>query len=173
MKSEHRALACRRRVREEVLRALYTAETGGDPQEPDGLPPAALARFRAEFDSAFREAERWDECISPHLAPGWGIERVGLIERLLLRMACWQLWEAPDVPPKVSVSEHVALAKRYVDGQGAAFVNGVLGSIVAASPKAEGASEPASDEGWVIENEPKTPPSEEEPRDTGWTLKTK
>lgn len=170
MKSSHRALAARRRVRESVLKALYAAETGGEPILQEGLPPAAQNRFEAETKSVQEEAERWDACFAPHLAPGWGVERVGLIERLLLRMASWELWEALDVPPKVTLSEHVALARKYVDGAGASFVHGVLGSLVAASPKADGGSEPASDEGWLHAGTPNE--ADEKGADgPGWTLK--
>lgn len=132
-----------------MLKALYAAETGGDPVLPENLPPAAKDRFEAETASVDEDAERWDACFAPHLATGWSVERVGLIERLLLRMASWELWEARDIPPKVTLSEHVALARKYVDGAGASFVHGVLGSLVTASPKADGGSEPASDEGWL------------------------
>lgn len=171
MKPNHRALAMRRKVREAVLRALYSYETGGEPSLPEGLPPAARERYLAELGSVHGDPEQWDERFGPHLAAGWSIERVGLIERLLLRMACWELWEAPDVPEKVTLSEHVALARKYVDGAGATFVHGVLGSVLASSPKAGGGEFSTSDEGWFDPSAPPDEPKGEGESGLGWTLK--
>lgn len=169
MKSKHGALAARRAVREAVLRFVYAKETGGEPEVPEALPPAGQARFDAETASLVEAPDHWDGLFAPHLAPGWSIERVGLIERLLLRMACWELWEAPDVPPKVSLSEHVALARKYVDGVAATFVHGVLGSVIEASPKADRSIVESDDEGWTaVPDESEDPAGQAAP---SWILK--
>ncbi len=55
----------------------------------------------------------------------WRLSRVGLIERLILRLGLWEL-ETHRVPPKVAIDEAVRLAHRFGGAKAPAFVNGVL-----------------------------------------------
>jgi N utilization substance protein B len=58
----------------------------------------------------------------------WSAERLGVIERNILRMAIYEL-EQGDVPVEVAINEAVELAKRYASNEAAGLVNGILGSI--------------------------------------------
>jgi len=42
-----------------------------------------------------------------------------------------ELLDRPDIPPPVSISEAVGMAKRYCGAEAPAFVNGILGKIAA------------------------------------------
>ena len=61
-------------------------------------------------------------------ASGWPLERLGYMERSILRVAVWEI-RASTVPPAVAINEAVELAKRYCAAEAAAFVNGVLGAV--------------------------------------------
>ena len=61
-------------------------------------------------------------------ADGWMAERLGTVERAVLRLALWEL-EHGDAPAAVVVSEAVGLARRYASPQAAGFVNGLLGRV--------------------------------------------
>ena len=58
----------------------------------------------------------------------WRLERLGAIERSVLRLAAAEL-SAADTPPRVVVKEAVRLAERYGSAQSARFVNGVLDAL--------------------------------------------
>jgi len=59
----------------------------------------------------------------------WEIERMAVVDRSILRMACYELLFLEDIPPKVSINEAIELAKRFGDVDSPRFVNGVLDKI--------------------------------------------
>ncbi|MDB4879162.1 MAG: utilization substance protein B-like protein [Gemmatimonadetes bacterium] len=58
----------------------------------------------------------------------WRLERIGAVERCVLRMAAAEL-SIGVTPPKVVIQEGVTLAERYGSAQSARFVNGVLDAL--------------------------------------------
>jgi N utilization substance protein B len=58
----------------------------------------------------------------------WRMERIGAVERCVLRMAAAEL-TIGDTPPKVIIQESVTLAERYGSAASAKFVNGVLDAL--------------------------------------------
>jgi N utilization substance protein B len=59
----------------------------------------------------------------------WRLERMGRVDRNLLRMSTWELLAKKDVPRAVVIDEAVELAKSYGTEESSAFVNGVLDRI--------------------------------------------
>lgn len=55
----------------------------------------------------------------------WRLERLGAIERSVLRLAAAEL-TIGETPPRVVIQEAVRLAERYGSPESARFVNGVL-----------------------------------------------
>jgi len=62
-------------------------------------------------------------------ADAWTADRLGAIERNILRIAVNEL-DGTDVPDEVAIDEAVTLAKRYATDDAARLVNGILGKIV-------------------------------------------
>jgi N utilization substance protein B len=58
----------------------------------------------------------------------WRLERIGAVERCVLRMAAAEL-EIGVTPPRVVIQEGVTLAERYGSAKSAKFVNGVLDAL--------------------------------------------
>ena len=58
----------------------------------------------------------------------WRLERIGAIERSVLRLGSAEL-ALGDTPPRVVIQEAVKLAERYGSAQSARFVNGVLDAL--------------------------------------------
>lgn len=58
----------------------------------------------------------------------WRLERVGAIERCVLRLGAAEL-QAGVTPPRVVLQESVRLAERFGSEQSARFVNGVLDAL--------------------------------------------
>jgi N utilization substance protein B len=62
-------------------------------------------------------------------ADEWTADRLGALERNILRMAILEL-DRGEVPPEVAIDEAVTLAKRYASEDAGRLVNGILGRIV-------------------------------------------
>ena len=62
------------------------------------------------------------------VAANWRMERLGAIERSLLRLGAAEL-AAANTPPRVVLQEAVRLAERFGGLESARFVNGVLDAI--------------------------------------------
>ena len=58
----------------------------------------------------------------------WRMERIGAVERCVLRMAAAEL-SIGETPPRVVIQEAVTLAERFGSAQSAKFVNGVLDAL--------------------------------------------
>ena len=63
------------------------------------------------------------------LAPKWPPRRQPGVDRALLRLAAWELVTA-QTPPKVVIAEAIELAKEFSTQHSAAFVNGVLDTLL-------------------------------------------
>lgn len=68
--------------------------------------------------------------IIAEFAPEWPFNQIAVIDRNILRLACWE-FAATDVetPIKVAINEAVELAKLFGSDSAPRFVNGVLGSL--------------------------------------------
>jgi N utilization substance protein B len=59
----------------------------------------------------------------------WRLERMGRVDRNIIRLATYELLRMPEVPARVTLNEAIELAKRYGNEGSASFVNGVLDRI--------------------------------------------
>ena len=73
--------------------------------------------------------EELDTYISQN-AVGWSLRRIPKLSLAIMRLAIYEILYVEDVPAGVAVNEAVELAKKYEDAEMAAFINGVLGSVV-------------------------------------------
>lgn len=58
----------------------------------------------------------------------WRLERLGAVERSVLRLAAAELLRG-ETPPRVVLREAIRLAERYGNSASARFVNGVLDAL--------------------------------------------
>jgi transcription antitermination protein NusB len=120
-------VSSRRAGRRTALFLLYQWDVTGQPLaslyegEVD-----EFARDTAEAVAA-RVAELDDRITAA--SEGWTADRLGAIERNILRIALYEL-EGNEVPDEVAIDEAVTLAKRYATDDAARLVNGILGRIV-------------------------------------------
>lgn len=61
--------------------------------------------------------------------PNWRMERLGTIDRNILRIGTAEILYVEEVPPKVAMSEAIRLAEKYGSGESPRFVNGVLDAV--------------------------------------------
>ena len=67
-----------------------------------------------------------DEKIAPLLGESWSLDRLGGVQRAVLRAAAYELTTRPEVPARVVISEYVDLAGAFSGGEEVSFVNAVL-----------------------------------------------
>jgi transcription antitermination protein NusB len=117
----------RRAARRTALFVLYQWDVTGQP---------LASLYEGEVDVFARETaeavaaniEELDRRIT-EAAEDWTADRLGAIERNILRIALYEL-DGDDVPDEVAIDEAVTLAKRYATDDAARLVNGILGRIV-------------------------------------------
>lgn len=66
-----------------------------------------------------------DEILRKSLT-NWTLERVGNVDRAVLRMALYEMKYVTDIPQNVSFNEAIELAKAFGGEESGRFVNGVL-----------------------------------------------
>ena len=69
-----------------------------------------------------------DTLLAAH-AQNWRVERMAVLDRLVLRMATFELLSDPGTPAKVVINEAIELARAYSGDEAVAFVNGVLDAV--------------------------------------------
>ncbi|HEY3106809.1 MAG TPA: transcription antitermination factor NusB [Gaiellaceae bacterium] len=122
----------RKSARRDALFVLYQWDVTGKPlaslHEGD-LDP--YAQELAEGVSA--EASELDARISD-ASSEWSAERLGALERNVLRIALWEL-DRGEVPVEAVIDEAVSLAKRYSSEEAGRLVNGILGRVAREAPR--------------------------------------
>lgn len=131
----------RTRGREAALQLLYRAEVGGldvdaafrdyweeAPDYLDGDAEHAVREFASALVHGVRgRAAELDALIAGSLQ-NWRIERVAVIDRIILRLAAFELVRASD-PPAVVIDESLELARRFGGDDSVRFINGVVDAI--------------------------------------------
>ena len=133
--------ASRRRARAAALQALYECEIGGlTPQQALGVlhhagPPDVADPGEDEHGfvvalvrGAMEQRGALDERIGD-AAKNWRVERMAILDRLVMRLALQELMAHRDSPPRVVISEAIELARAYSGEEAAKFVNGVLDGV--------------------------------------------
>ena len=69
-----------------------------------------------------------DEIIKER-SKNWDINRITLIDRIILRMSLAEMLYEKQVPPKVSITEGVEIAKEFSTQDSSGFINGILDSV--------------------------------------------
>lgn len=71
----------------------------------------------------------YDELIAEN-SRNWELERVALMDRIIMRIALAEVISFPSIPVNVSINEYVELAKMYSTPKSWRYVNGTLDNIV-------------------------------------------
>lgn len=87
-------------------------------------------RFAREL---FKKTILNDKEFAPMIAAktqNWDIERIALMDIIIMKMALTEITRFPEVPVKVSLNEYIELSKMYSTPKSKVFVNGVLDKLV-------------------------------------------
>ena len=143
LKPDRKEVRARQLSREIAFKAVYAIYLGGMELTEaieaslDGteLSADSLAWIRELAGPVAGGNNSWDEKYQALLSTNWPLERIAVIDKLCIRMACCEFWNMPTIPPKVTISEYMKLAEKYSSRESAAFINGILGKVLESSPK--------------------------------------
>jgi len=72
------------------------------------------------------EVDKYIICV----AENWELDRIALLDRIILEMSCVELLKFPTIPPKVTINEAIEIGKSYSTDKSGKFINGVLDKIL-------------------------------------------
>ena len=124
------------RARSRALQAIYAWDLRGEQELErvsnqifdDLLVPAEERKVAGMLLRTLREHGREIDEQLAEVTTNWRIERLGVIERCVLRLAAAELHRG-ETPPRVVLRESIRLAERYGTPESARFVNGVLDAL--------------------------------------------
>lgn len=126
----------RRILREKALQVLYAYELNGEGLTllTDGILSDLSSQTDIDFtkqliNKTVADAGILDEKIQEKVA-NWEMDRIALIDRILLRIGITELLHFPDIPPKVTINEIIEIAKDYSTSNSNKFINGILDAIL-------------------------------------------
>ena len=134
----------RRKARSVLLQVLYEVDASGHSLE-DSLDwvfqQTTLDKKSSIFirDLAYQvvaASEELDEIIQ-QCAPSWPIAQMPAVDRNILRIAIYEMKVSQQVSIQIAINEAVELGKRFGGESTSRFVNGVLGAVAAAVPRAD------------------------------------
>lgn len=103
--------------------------------------PVEDAFFRDIVAGVVREQKTIDRRVDDALAAGWPLKRIETVLRAILRAATFELLFRKDVPPRVTISEYVDVARAFYSDDEPGLVNAVLDTL-ARSDRAEELARP-------------------------------
>lgn len=126
----------RRRARELVLRGLYAMEISensietvlNDIDQSHGEEEEMIVFVNKLLRETIDHKQDLDREVGSAVR-NWDLNRIALIDRIILRFALCELLYFQEIPPKVTINEAIDLAKKYSTADSGRFVNGVLDAI--------------------------------------------
>lgn len=138
----------RRKARIVALQALYEIDCSSHKPEEvlarllqeKALPEEATDFMQRLVDKVLQNKQDIDDVIR-RFAPAFPVEQIAAIDRNILRLAISEILFDNRVPIKAAINEAVELAKSFGSASSQKFINGVLGSVVAACIQPERSQE--------------------------------
>ncbi len=69
-----------------------------------------------------------NEILEKH-AQNWSLDRISIIDKIIITIAISELINFPSIPPRVSIDEAINLSKDYSTEKSGEFINGVLDAV--------------------------------------------
>jgi len=63
-------------------------------------------------------------------AQNWDIERIAIMDQIMIKMAFCEILNMPELPVKVSLNEYIEISKYYSTNKSKMFINGLIDSAV-------------------------------------------
>ena len=83
------------------------------------------AFFQKLFETTVKKDKEFDILIAEK-SQNWDIERMAIMDKIILKMAISEMIDFPSIPVKVSINEYIELSKNFSTPKSKKFVNGIL-----------------------------------------------
>jgi N utilization substance protein B len=129
-----------RRARAAALQMLYQWEVGRvsaheaiatywpSRDAEEDLPEPLRDFANGLVNGTIRQVTEIDALLSDH-AQNWRVERMAALDRLVLRLAVYEMLSSPETPSRVIINEALELVREYTGEEAVGFVNGILDAI--------------------------------------------
>ena len=127
----------RHRARELALKVLFQLEHSPEDDRQEALAYHAaddratpeVTRFAGELvDGVLANRDELDDTIQ-RASTNWRLDQMGRVDRVVLRMAVYEIAVARNVPVRAAINESIELAKTFSGDESGRFVNGILGKV--------------------------------------------
>ena len=109
----------------------------------ESIPERARERAAELVRGTVEQVGRIDRILE-EASRNWRLDRMPVIDRLILRLGIYELLHDPDTPPAVVIDEAIELARRFSTEEAVPFVNGVLDAVKDRIERGEIAAGPAA-----------------------------
>ncbi|RJE48385.1 MULTISPECIES: transcription antitermination factor NusB [unclassified Dehalobacter] len=134
----------RRKARETALQILYQIDITGETDKREQVLQHWIQEFAvpdktADFIRELVEGTLQNKAdIDAKLASTsheWALDRMGNVDRNLMRLAVYEMLYSPGTPQRVTLNEAIEIAKRFGGDDSAKFINGILDKLMDESEK--------------------------------------
>ena len=131
----------RHQARELALKTLFQLEVSeDDPDEvlryhaDEGAATPDVANFASQLvRGVIDNRDRLDAILS-EASEHWKLGQMAKVDRIILRIAVYEIAIDRKVPTKAAINESIELAKTFSGDEAGRFVNGILGKVAATAP---------------------------------------
>ena len=111
--------------------------TGDDPEEvlryhaAEGASPEDVTNFARQLVRGVIDNRDKLDTILSETSEHWRLEQMAKVDRIILRIAVYEIAVDRKVPTKAAINESIELAKTFSGDEAGRFVNGILGRVAA------------------------------------------
>lgn len=114
---------------------IRTLETASETREPQLAPlfkdPEEDRQFVLDlYRKTIIENELCEKLIAEK-TKNWEVDRIAVMDVILMKMAIVELQQFPSIPVKVTLNEYIEISKTYSTPKSKQFINGILDKLVA------------------------------------------
>ena len=92
----------------------------------DKKPDANARHFTEDVVRGVLQHQKKIDSMMQGYVDHWALDRIGTVDRNIIRVALYEMLFRHDIPPVVSINEAVDIAKRFSSKEAGKFVNGIL-----------------------------------------------
>jgi N utilization substance protein B len=131
-------LGKRHQARELALKTLFQLEASNDDPEEvlryhadEGAATPDVANFATQLVRGVIEHRDKLDSILSEASEHWKLGQMAKVDRIILRIAVYEIAIDRKVPTKAAINESIELAKTFSGDEAGRFVNGILGRVAA------------------------------------------
>jgi N utilization substance protein B len=128
----------RHQARELALKVLFQLEgSGDDPEEAllyhasEGASTEDTTNFARQLVRGVLDNQDKLDSILTETSEHWKLDQMAKVDRVILRIAIYEIAIDRKVPTKAAINESIELAKTFSGDESGRFVNGILGRVAA------------------------------------------